>query len=250
MDREAGVPVDVGDDEPVWIIEFLGRGVLPTCLAAMAPGGASVSSDPVDLEDLWRCTSKFGAELLLLGDVVATRGQVDHSWQSVVIESFPSREVLGQARERLRNRRGAGLTATVTGAPTGPRWTFTATAVETPPDLQAGTTHELDHVINIVMMSYTDPEHVERFLDATRGLAGSAGARREAWLEIRNQITDHSAGFDELFVSRYPTIGAWQALHDNEGWAPHSLELESHMAAFLDVVIQPRINRLATQRRD
>lgn len=242
MDRPRDATVSTQPGGPVWFIELLGDGARPMCLRPPLNAPATdACPQAVDAQSLWIATAKLGAELVLWGEVVGARAQT-HPWTAAAISAFRDAETLQAARDR-RLCRAEDRAA-------GPRWEFVGSPVETPPTLQAAPTDDLDHVVNLVLLGEAEPDVMEQFLEATKGLAAAAGAEREAWLELDEQETDNDAPFTEVFVSRYPSVEAWWGLHKSEDWAPHSKELEADMSAFTDVLVQPHLNRIAAHRPD
>ena len=112
----------------------------------------------------------------------------------------------------------------------------------------------LNHVIHVICSRFDDPEAIERFLDATRGLIDEYIIGREAWFEVLAHGTgaDGNASVepivDDVYVGRYPTVEAWQALHEVEPWRVAIDRLESEAATMFHLVVAPTINRLAEHR--
>lgn len=123
-----------------------------------------------------------------------------------------------------------------------------------PATLTAAPTQDLDHVIHMWCAGGLAPEAIEEFLEATRGIAADYALGREAWLEVLSHATDPDGGesgqpmFDEIFLGRYATPEHLERLQRDPRWVGPSERLHASLTSRLDLILQPRFNRLATQR--
>lgn len=113
---------------------------------------------------------------------------------------------------------------------------------------------DLDHVVHVLCSRFPDPEAIERFMDATRGLIDDFTDGREGWFEVLTQPTDQAGGttdepiVDDLFIGRYPSLEAWLRLHELEQWMAALEILEAEASTIFHLVVAPTINRLAAYR--
>jgi len=120
--------------------------------------------------------------------------------------------------------------------------------MDVPNDMAPAAAENLDHVVNIITYEYAGPQVIEDYLVLTRGLATAAGAQREAWFEVENVAWGNGPPFDEVLVSRYPSVEAWCELRKNETWWEGIRSLRANLPGFTEMLIKPSINRIAETR--
>lgn len=112
---------------------------------------------------------------------------------------------------------------------------------------------DTDHVVHVLCSRFEDPEAIEDFLVATRGL-NTYMLGREAWLEVTAHPTDPDGGtsdhplIDDVFFGRYRSAEDWLELHEWEPWKREVEKLEAAATTMFHLVVAPTINRLAAQR--
>lgn len=137
---------------------------------------------------------------------------------------------------------------------TSERLDLRVTPSDLPDALTAGPAHDLDHVVHMWCAGGLDPEAIEDFLAATQGVAARYALGREAWLEVLAHASDPDGGeagepmFDDIFLGRYADPAAVERLDADPRWREPSAELRSRASTLLDLVIQPRLNRIAEHR--
>lgn len=173
------------------------------------------------------------SSVVLAGDVVAHRGDAATNFGAVSIHRRASDEQLQLSADVLELR---------------------CESRDLPDSNNTPPATDLDHVVLILCSRFSEPEAIERFMAATRGMAASYMAGREAWLEVLAHPTDRDGGMsdtpivDDVFLGRYPDLETWQALHDLEAWARPLEELEREASTIFHLVIAPTINRVALYR--
>lgn len=171
--------------------------------------------------------------IVLAGDVVAHRGHAATNFGAVSVH----RRATGQPLE---------LTSDVLELRCESR--------DLPDSNNAPPVTDLDHVVHVLCSRFAEPEAIERFMDATRGMADDYITGREAWLEVLAHPTDQHGGtsddsiVDDVFIGRYPSLERWQALHDWEPWKRALELLEAEATTMFHLVVAPTINRLAAHR--
>ena len=170
---------------------------------------------------------------VLAGSVVARRGDVGAPFGEVSIH---------------RPRTGGPT------APGGDVVDLRCEARDLPDSRNAAPATDLDHVVHVLCSRFTDPQAIECFLEATRGLIDDYVIGREAWFEVvadpeaPRGAPDDRLLVDDVFVARYPTVDSWLALHDWEPWKRAVEALEAEAATMFHLVLRPRVNRLAAHR--
>ena len=123
-----------------------------------------------------------------------------------------------------------------------------------PDDLTAAICPDTNHVVHMWCAGGLQPEAIEDFLEATRGVAADYALGREAWLEVLAHADDPDGGestapmFEDIFLGRYPNAAALRRLDNDPRWSPHADVLHSQTSSRLDVILQPHVNRIAEFR--
>lgn len=124
-----------------------------------------------------------------------------------------------------------------------------------PPTNNCPPATDLQHVVHVLCSRFADPEAIERFLDATRGLLDGYALGREAWFEVlaqpidRDGTTTNEPIVDDVFIGRYESAERWRELHEWEPWKTAIEALEAEATTIFHLVIAPTINRMADIRR-
>ena len=174
-----------------------------------------------------------GSALALAGNVIAHRGPGGAPYGAVTIHHRSMRGQLQQTPDVVDLR---------------------CESRDLPAARSAPPTTDLNHVVHIIFSRFDDPEAIERFLDATRGLIDEYIIGREAWFEVVADPTDAEGAtlaepiVDDVYVGRYPTLRAWEALHEIEPWKVAIETLEAEASTMFHLVVAPTVNRLAEHR--
>lgn len=179
------------------------------------------------------CARGVDSTVLLAGHVVAHRGHAATNFGAVSIVRRPTNEPLQLTSEVLELR---------------------CDSRDLPDSNNAPATADLDHVVHVLCSRFGDPQAIERFMDATRGLINDYTLGREAWLEVLAHPTDNHGGstdepiVDDVFVGRYPDVKTWRALHEWDPWKTAVEDFEAEASTIFHLVVAPTINRLAAHR--
>ena len=170
--------------------------------------------------------------IVLAGDVVAHRGHAGTRFGSVSVLRRASAEPLRLTSNTIDLR---------------------CESLDLPESQNAEPAGDTDHVVHVLCSRFEDPEAIEEFLDATRGL-NTYSLGRETWLEVTAHPTDPDGGMsehpfiDDVFFGRYRSVDDWLALHEWEPWRREVEKLEAAATTMFHLVVAPTINRLAAYR--
>ncbi|MEM7286826.1 MAG: hypothetical protein AAF480_10785 [Actinomycetota bacterium] len=112
----------------------------------------------------------------------------------------------------------------------------------------------LDHVVHVLCSHFEEPEAIERFMTATRGMSDDYVLGREAWLEVLDHPSDRGGGppldpvVDDIYLGRYPSVEAWDALHALPDWEEAVTVMESEATTLFHLLVAPTVNRIAAYR--
>ena len=146
--------------------------------------------------------------VVLAGDVVAHRGHAGTNFGSVSVHRRAAAQPLVLTSDTV------DLRCESRDLPDDSRNTEPAT--------------DLDHVVHVICSRFDEPEAIEEFLEATRGLNGYI-IGREAWLEVIAHPTDPDGGtsdhplIDDVYFGRYRSAEEWLELHEWDPWK-HAIE--------------------------
>ncbi len=184
-------------------------------------------------------SADFGADewsdpdVVFHGEVVERRDGSNQGWRTVTIRDADLTRPLMLTNDRVDLR----------VAPT-----------PLPSSLTAHPTWALDHIVHMWCGGGQDPEAIEEFLEATRGVAARYTIGREAWLEVLAHPTDRDGAetdqplFDDIFLGRYRDLASLEQLDRDPAWSGHYERLRQRTTTVLDVALVPKVNRIAEHR--
>ncbi len=198
-------------------------------------GDAAPHEQPTWIVELRTATPENWARtpVIFHGDVVQQRHPSGPVWSTVTIRHGEHGEPLQLTPERLDLR---------------------VRPSDLPSENTVGPAYDLNHVVHMWCAGGLEPEAIEDFLEATQGIAGEYALGREAWLEVLSHATDPNGGesdqpmFDDIFLGRYADTGAIDRLEADPRWGGPSADLHQQAPNRLDLLIQPRLNRIAEHR--
>lgn len=167
------------------------------------------------------------------GEVIEQRFPPGPAWATVTLRSDRTGEPLSLTSDRVDLR---------------------VRPTDLPTEHTAPRAFDTDHVVHMWCAGGLDPEAIEDFLDDTRGIAVQYAVGREAWLEVLSHAVDPEGSesiepmFDDIFLGRYPDADALARLDADPRWSEASDRLHAEVSNRLDLVIQPKVNRIAEHR--
>ena len=167
------------------------------------------------------------------GEVVEQRFPSGPAWATVTVRREQASEPLTLTPERLDLR---------------------VQPTDLPAEHTAPRAFDVNHVVHMWCAGGLDPEAIEEFLEDTRGIAAQYAVGREAWLEVLSHAIDPDGGesgepmFDDIFLGRYADADALARLDADPRWSEPSERLHAEASTRLDLVIRPKVNRIAEHR--